>query len=381
MQSAWNLYGEENFEFSILEKVEDLNSLKYIEQKYINELQPFDSRGYNLCKNTNSYSFGYKRSEEYKEKMRKPHSEKHIKHLRECHPRSKDVIMFDLLGNELYRFPSASETVRKLKEIYNIKALRSLISGCCRGKYYKVYGFIFLYVEDYENNKELLDLHVNHTKKKTSTSVVRISYDFNEIKIYDSITEAKNIIGVKDGGTISACCTHNIKTAHGYFWLYHDEYLEHRTNIKQYIMAFQNKNRCLLKDKIIQLNNDYSIIKKWDSYEDIHDELGITYVALSSCLCGKSESCGGFRWLRESDYNSGEYIRYTSKIIKQNRKVVQCDLNDTFIKEWKNPNAVTREFPELKSHSIRNYCSHKHETNIYKGYKWYFSEEYYLKIK
>lgn len=382
LQSAWNKYGEENFEFLILEEVKNLNILKEIEQKYIDKLHLFGSTGYNLCNNTNSYTFGYKRSEEYKEKLRKPHTEEHIQHLKENHAKSKVVIMFDLFGNELYRFPSASETVRKLKELYNIDTTRSIISGCCRGKYYKVYGFIFLYEEDYKNDKSLLAMHISHIKKKVSTKVVSISYDFNDIKFYDSIESARSIIGAKDGSGISACCSHIIKTSYGYFWLYYDEYLEHKGHLKEYIMSFKDKGQCLSGDRILQLNDDYSvIINKWDNYDDIYNELGISHSAVLSCLNGKSKSCGGFRWVREFDYINGNYIKHTSKIVIRKRKIVQCDLNDNLIKQWDTPNDVTKIFTELKSYSIRDYCEHKHKTNTYNGYNWYFADEYFSKIK
>jgi len=49
LQNAWNKYGRENFEFSILEVVPfELQFIK--EQEYLNKLNPFDNDGYNLNK-------------------------------------------------------------------------------------------------------------------------------------------------------------------------------------------------------------------------------------------------------------------------------------------------------------------------------------------
>jgi hypothetical protein len=52
LQSAWNKYGEENFEFTILEEVE--NGLQFQkEQEYLNKYRPFDNHiGYNTLRHS-----------------------------------------------------------------------------------------------------------------------------------------------------------------------------------------------------------------------------------------------------------------------------------------------------------------------------------------
>lgn len=56
LQAAWNKYGEENFEFVVLERVDDLNNLISREQHYIDTLKP----EYNIRKIANS-SLGVKK--------------------------------------------------------------------------------------------------------------------------------------------------------------------------------------------------------------------------------------------------------------------------------------------------------------------------------
>jgi predicted GIY-YIG superfamily endonuclease len=51
LQNAWNKYGENNFEFSILEEVE-LKEQFVKEQEWINKLNPFDENGYNILRLT-----------------------------------------------------------------------------------------------------------------------------------------------------------------------------------------------------------------------------------------------------------------------------------------------------------------------------------------
>ena len=47
LQNAWNKYGEENFDFSILEEIE-LSEQFQKEQEWINKLNPFGKNGYNI---------------------------------------------------------------------------------------------------------------------------------------------------------------------------------------------------------------------------------------------------------------------------------------------------------------------------------------------
>ena len=71
LQRAWNKYGEEAFEFKILQYVEDKNKLIKIEQNWIDWTKCCDPKiGYNLAPKANS-QLGVKRSEETKDKLRK----------------------------------------------------------------------------------------------------------------------------------------------------------------------------------------------------------------------------------------------------------------------------------------------------------------------
>lgn len=68
LQRAWNKYGIEAFEFSVLECCEIENLLEY-EQKWINKLKPYDKNvGYNLCSVAGS-QLGLKRTQETKIKI------------------------------------------------------------------------------------------------------------------------------------------------------------------------------------------------------------------------------------------------------------------------------------------------------------------------
>lgn len=70
LQSAWNKYGAENFEFSILEIVEDKEQVLEREQYWLDLLQSYDStKGYNFAKKAKSERTGTTCSEETRAKM------------------------------------------------------------------------------------------------------------------------------------------------------------------------------------------------------------------------------------------------------------------------------------------------------------------------
>ena len=68
LQAAWNKYGEENFEFLILEKLEKVTDLIPREQWWIDN----SNSEYNICKIAGN-SLGVKRSEETKRKLSESH--------------------------------------------------------------------------------------------------------------------------------------------------------------------------------------------------------------------------------------------------------------------------------------------------------------------
>lgn len=69
LQSAWNKYGKQAFDFLVLEVVEDVNRLIEIEQRYLDD----DFPQYNYNRKAGSV-FGYRFSEEVKKKMSEIHT-------------------------------------------------------------------------------------------------------------------------------------------------------------------------------------------------------------------------------------------------------------------------------------------------------------------
>lgn len=103
LQNAWNKYGEEAFEFILLECVSK-NKLIQREQFYINKYQSFNKNsGYNIRQIAQS-NFGLKATNETKNRMRKA-GLRRWKNYRTLHPESI-VIKICLCGNKITGEPA-----------------------------------------------------------------------------------------------------------------------------------------------------------------------------------------------------------------------------------------------------------------------------------
>lgn len=371
LQSAWNKYGEDNFEFSILEEVNNLDELKNLEQYYIDTLQPFEDRGYNLCKSTKSYMFERKMPDEWYKKIKQKKSEEHILHMRQGSIKKKSVIVFDKYGNYLFTSISVGETIEMLNNKYNITANKGVISGCCRHKYYTVYNMIFLYEKEYLDNNSIINVHINHIKRPTNKQVVSITKDFKTITIYNSIINAANGDKAK-ASIISRCCSGDYYISNNLYWIYYDEYIQNKDNLNDYI---KSKLSHIIYEDIVQLDMRYNKIYIWNSLDDIIKEYPyFKKGTLMDCIRGKSLSAYHYRWILHDDYCSNNYIITTNN--GQAKTVLQLDYDYNIVKEWNSCKDIEKSNKDFKSSSIRSVCNGRTKTHKYKNYNWYYKEDF-----
>lgn len=142
LQNAWNKYGEDNFEYVVLEVVEDSSLLDELEIKYIDYYKKSDlsynmllggggRRGFKMSENTKKliaeknrqHMLGTKHSEETKKKMSKTRTGKRIN-------RNTDILNENIVRSIkllLISGKSASEVSKELKVDY--KLINNLISN------------------------------------------------------------------------------------------------------------------------------------------------------------------------------------------------------------------------------------------------------------
>lgn len=190
LQNAWNKYGQENFEFSILLECEE-SDLNMYEQYYIFELMTYDRKvGYN--KNYGGYRG--RPTEETKKKM----SENHAHAKGEDHP--------------MYGKHHTEETKRKMSEAQKGKPLSEEHKKKLR--------------ENHANNKGENHPMYGRTGENNPKSkpIVQIYPDTNEVvNTYFGIAETARQTGF-NGSTISKCCRGKLKTHKGYKWMFLSDY-------------------------------------------------------------------------------------------------------------------------------------------------------------
>jgi predicted GIY-YIG superfamily endonuclease len=176
LQSAWNKYGENNFEFSIVEEC-IIDQLNQREIYWISQFNSFEN-GYNLTPgggNTEAFS--------------------------------KSVIQFDLAGNEISRYSSVSEAETITGICY------SQISECCLDKRKTAGGYIWQYEDGFTCIPQW------HFDSRMFKEICQLTKEGKLISTFPSAAEAKRVTGVCDTSIIR-CCHGKLRTAGGYVWIF-----------------------------------------------------------------------------------------------------------------------------------------------------------------
>lgn len=122
LQRAYNKYRACNFEFDIIEEVENVKDLLDREQFYLDLYKPFDPNiGYNICQKACRNRFGTKLSVATKLKIGisskgRKFSKETIDRRRKIatENQGKTILVYDKDCNLIHEFPSVSETARKM---------------------------------------------------------------------------------------------------------------------------------------------------------------------------------------------------------------------------------------------------------------------------
>jgi len=200
VQNAWNKYGEENFEFIVLEYVENEEKLIEKEQYYLDTLKPH----YNIRKVAES-NRGVKRTPEALIKF--------------SISNSKPVIQYDLEGNFIKEWKSVKSVANSL----NVSA--GTVSGCCNGNQKTCKGFILKFKDnhiEYKGSKhkrkftdeEFKEFKINRTAKQ-----YKIHFNGKTITI-TNLKKFCDKVGIKHKTVLSyfsRCKTDFYKTKYCYY--------------------------------------------------------------------------------------------------------------------------------------------------------------------
>ena len=196
LQFAWNKYGEDNFEFFVIEEC----GLDIINEREVYWIEFYDSlnSGYNLCEGGNGIR-GYKHTEEEIQKM-----------IQIQHPRA--VYALDREHNIVMEFPSASTAAKKLGT--SSRLIKSVAERVNRQKTAR--GYIWVYKDEYDSGVVDWDYYDNYNRDFPK-AIKQFDLDGNFIQEFNSKYEAQKL------GFCSSQIWRSISrpgiTASGYYWI------------------------------------------------------------------------------------------------------------------------------------------------------------------
>lgn len=152
-----------------------------------------------------------------------------------------------------------------------------------------------------ENNPMYNKAHSEESKRIIALNTMKSTFQIDTtgklLNIFESSIEASNNTGLCSENIRQARCGKNA-TCGGYIWL--DEYSyynENREKIIQDRILKMNKN----KQSIIQLTLDNKYINTYSSIRQAQRETNVFNI--SSVISGKLKSAGGYKWIKEENYN------------------------------------------------------------------------------
>lgn len=173
LQRSFDKYGEEHFHFSVIDEC-DADDRLQVEQRYLDELKPFDEKSYNVSpiatncvlygekngmwgrRGEDNPNFGRKHTDEASEEQKKYFSEIH----------KKPIVCYDLSTGAF-----VNEYLSRLEAEEETGISKSSISSVCQRRVKSTGGFIWRFKDDVYNSdlKNIYEIE-DRPKRKPRTN-------------------------------------------------------------------------------------------------------------------------------------------------------------------------------------------------------------------
>lgn len=277
LQNAWNKYGEENFDFILLEECNQ----DIIDEREIYWISYYNSAnrdyGYNLSTGGECSCEGVKLTQEQKDKMSQ------VKN-------PDSIVQLDFDGNLINRWRSASYASR----VINVRC-SSIIKCIKHDGIYQVGGYIWLYESEYEEQEfNIIQYKLLHPKS-FNLKIKQIDLYGNVVHIWDGFNNIKDNLENFQTAMIGECCNHNRKTYKGYIWLY---------EIDDFILTDDYLLECRINTglyKVEQYDIKGCFLRKWTIEQLKENQYNISTIR-QNCT-GKTKTAYNYIWKYEGDNN------------------------------------------------------------------------------
>ncbi|PCI27771.1 hypothetical protein COB55_05180 [Candidatus Wolfebacteria bacterium] len=257
----------------------------------------------------------------------------------------KPIDQYDLDGNFIKTWVSITEASEKL----NIDGGR--IGEICSGKpQSKTAGG---YTWKFKGEKLLLEDYKHNPNPFDKKPVDQYTSDGIFIKEWKSAEFAGNKLNIHPD-TIGKVCKLNTKSklAGGFIWKYQGE----KINLEDH------KN--IQKKSINQYDMEGNFIKEWESIKEAGDSLRVTPENIGKVCNGSNKTAAGYIWKYKGDKLVLSEHRYNINLYTP---VLQYDLNDVFLNEYRNLTEASLK-TNVPKNRISNVCRGWNKTGS--GYKW-----------
>lgn len=239
------LYGFDNFDYEIIEIIEpeNISMLDELECYYINYYNSMKPNGYNMVPGgTNGAGLA----------------------------KGKPVLQYDLDGNFITQFCSASEAARQTG-IDN-----SSICSCCNQQITHTKHFQWKYADD---EREIIPIEAIINERP----VYQYTLSGKLIATYSSLQEASDITNIHKP-TLCNACKGKYKTAGGFVWSY------------KKITSTDIKKPITQKKIVLQYTFDGQFIAEYESCMEAARKTGVACGGINAVCNNKRKSAGNFIW-------------------------------------------------------------------------------------
>ena len=120
--------------------------------------------------------------------------------------------------------------------------------------------------------------------------------------------------------------------------------------------------------RVCQISPDGKLIKIWDSFGDIHRELGLGKGAIANVCIGCKETSGGFVWVYAKDYNPNKDYSRIPKTrgggARTNKPVLLLDSNNNIIQEFISAVEASKIL-NISKQEVSRICKHERKKPKY----------------
>lgn len=269
IQNAWNKYGEENFDFLIVEECDE-SQLNENEIFWVAVFDTFNN-GYNLTAGGDGCN-GKQWTDDERASI------------------SRAVLQIDLLGNIVNEWINIGEaavcTGINDRQIWNVAKKQMGVDryGKPRRTAKTAGGYIWCYKDEYDSFQ--LEDYVD---KRKITPVRQYDFNWNLVKTWQSSESTKT--GGYCPTVVLNACKGVWKEAYGYIWTF-----DNIDNLDEYIEWYKD-HFCI--DYIVQFSKNNTPLNVWSMIKDVEND-GFSQACVSNVLRGVASTHKGFDFKRIS---------------------------------------------------------------------------------